>query len=146
MEDESGHVKESAPKNIVTANDVMFIADHDKYYNKPIGIILNVECEITSTLNIDCDKFVKYDNEQTEMKPYYAGNFDSDKTLEACAKKGTIVCGVKDETKYLYEGNGDSQIIKELQKRVEKATIITDNKEVPLDEAIINYTKIGTTY
>lgn len=146
LEDENGKIQESEPKEIVTANDVMFLADHDKYYNKIIGIILNAECEITSTLSVNCDRFVKYGDEETEMHPYYAGNFNSEQTLDACSQSGKIICTVKDETKYIYEGDGDEQTVKELQDRVEQASLVTGSGEVNLDGATIVYTKNGNTY
>jgi hypothetical protein len=124
----------------------MFLANHDKYYGKIIGIIVNVECEIVSTLHIDCDRFVKYGEEETEMKPYYAGNFDSDQTLDNCAEGGKIYCTVSDETKYVYEGDGDEETRNELKSRIEKSTIVIGQQEVDLNGATIVYTKQGNTY
>jgi len=56
----------------------MFKADNEKYYRKIIGVIINVECEVTSILGTKCNKFVEYNEEKSEMRPDYAGNFDSD--------------------------------------------------------------------
>ena len=132
--------------DLINANTVMFKADDEKYYKRIIGIVINAECEVTSTLSVDCDKFVKYNDESTPLRPQYAGNFDPDQTLDALAVGGEITCSIQDVTNHVFEGEGDEEIQKILQKKVKKATIVSDGTEVPLEGATIKYKKVGTTY
>lgn len=147
MENEDGEIKESDPKPIVNANDIMFLANHDKYYKKIIGIIMNVECEISSTLYIKNDSTLKYKEDYYAMYPNFAGTFSSENTLDACAKDGKITCKVIDESQYKYIGDGDSEVQKELINRVEKAEIKDGSGDwKSLNNATVTYYKQGTTY
>lgn len=149
LENETGHVVETAPKEIVTANDVMFLANNERYYRKIVGIILNVDCEVTSTISIKDEELVQYGEENMPFRPSFAGRISAEETLNKCANSdGVITCKVKSETNYNYEGDGDSEVQQKLKQYVEKETIkdwdssITQN----LNGAYITYKKQGNTY
>lgn len=148
LEDENGNIFPSEPKEIVTANDIMFLANNDKYYKKIVGIILNVECEVTSTLSIKDEDIVQYGDEDLPFRPTFAGRIATEQTLDACAVDGKITCTIKSETNPSYEGDGDEQVQEELKKYIVEEEIDDQNKGTykPLDGATITYTKQGTTY
>lgn len=148
LEDENGNIFPSEPKEIVTANDIMFLANNDKYYKKIVGIILNVECEVTSTLSIKDEDVVQYGDEDLPFRPTFAGRIATEQTLDACAIDGKITCTIKSETNPSYEGDGDEQVQEELKKYIVEEEIDDQNKGTykPLDGATITYTKQGTTY
>jgi len=85
----------------------MFLANNDKYYKKIVGIILNVECEVTSTLSIKDEDVVQYGDEDLPFRPTFAGRIATEQTLDACAIDGKITCTIKSETNPSYEGDGD---------------------------------------
>jgi len=116
LENETGHVVETAPKEIVTANDVMFLANNERYYRKIVGIILNVDCEVTSTISIKDEELVQYGEENMPFRPSFAGRISAEETLNKCANSdGVITCKVKSETNYNYEGDGDSEVQQKLK-------------------------------
>ena len=151
---ENATVEDQAPsytivdKDTVTANDVMFLADNDRWYKKLVGIIINVECEINSTLSIEPSKFVKYNEDITELRPLYAGQFDSDKTLDKCASGNRIPCKLESTTRYSYNGDADDVVEKKLKEYVEVEKIRNSESDPwqNINDATIYYTKQGTTY
>ena len=134
-------------KETVNANDVMFLANNERYYKKIVGIILNVECEVTSVLSINDDDVVQYGDEDLPFRPAFAGRISSEQTLDACANRGTITCSVISETEPKYEGSDDAQLQQYLQSYINNETIQDWNgEEQNLDGATITYKKVGTTY
>ena len=148
LEDENGNIIPSESKEIVTANDIMFLANNELYYKKIVGIILNVECEVTSTLSIKDEDIVQYGDEELPFRPTFAGRIATEQTLDACAIDGKITCTIKSETNPTYEGDGDSQVQAELEKYVVLEEIDDQNtgNYRQLDGATITYTKQGTQY
>ena len=148
LEDENGNIVPSEAKEIVTANDIMFLANNELYYKKIVGIILNIECEVTSTLSIKDEDIVQYGDEKLPFRPTFAGRIAAEETLDACAVDGKITCTIKSETNPTYEGDGDSQVQAELEKYVVLEEIDDQNtgNYRQLDGATVTYTKQGTQY
>ena len=135
-------------KDTITANDVMFLADNERWYKKLVGVIINVECEITSTLSMEASKFVKYGDEVTEVSPLYAGQFDADKTLDKCASGNKIDCAVESVTRYTYDGDADDYVKDKVTEyvEVEKIKSSGNSQWVDSNNATISYTKQGLKY
>lgn len=148
LEDANGNIVPSQPKEIVTANDIMFLANNELYYKKIVGIILNVECEVTSTLSIKDEDIVQYKDEKLPFRPSFAGRVAIEQTLDACAVNGKITCTIESKTNPSYEGDGDLDVQKELKKYIVEEEIDDQNSGnyKPLDGATITYTKQGPSY
>ena len=148
LEDENGTVVPSEPKETVTANDIMFLANNDLYYKKIVGIIINIECEISSTLSIKDEEIVQYNEENLTFRPSFSGRIAAEQTLDKCAVNGKINCTIESKTKPSYEGDGDSEVQQELFKYINEEEIDNQNRGVykPLNGATITYTKQGPSY
>lgn len=147
IEDEDGNI---IPETVseVSANDVMFKADNDRYYKKIVGVIINAECEVTSTLSIKDEDLVQYETEEMPFRPSFAGRISVEQTLDNCAENGIITCTLESKTKPSYEGDGDEEVQNKLKEFIEQETIQNwgEGQFVPLEGATITYKKQGNTY